>query len=133
MPSISGIIISETTKSMPPSCSTSSACLPFKERKGADFRKQVVFEVDKLEYTSLDETFLQRAIDCVNAHLNDVEFGQAEFVSEMGASRTVLTEKLKSLTGLTPEQIYVINVAKELGVVLNDYFDGYIEEYNWNA
>ena len=69
-------------------------CLKRQERKGADFRKQVVFEVDKLEYTSLDETFLQRAIDCVNAHLNDVEFGQAEFVSEMGASRTVLTEKL---------------------------------------
>ena len=56
-------------------------CLKRQERKGADFRKQVVFEVDKLEYTSLDETFLQRAIDCVNAHLNDVEFGQAEFVS----------------------------------------------------
>ena len=84
-------------------------CLKRQERKGADFRKQVVFEVDKLEYTSLDETFLQRAIDCVNAHLNDVEFGQAEFVSEMGASRTVLTEKLKSLTGLTPSA-FILNV-----------------------
>ena len=84
-------------------------CLKRQERKGADFRKQVVFEVDKLEYTSLDETFLQRAIDCVNAHLNDVEFDQAEFVSEMGASRTVLTEKLKSLTGLTPSA-FVLNV-----------------------
>ena len=84
-------------------------CLKRQERKGADFRKQVVFEVDKLEYTSLDETFLQRAIDCVNAHLNDVEFGQVEFVSEMGASRTVLTEKLKSLTGLTPSA-FVLNV-----------------------
>lgn len=35
---------------------------------------------------------------------------------------------------ITPaEQVHVINVAKELGVVLNDYFDGYVEEYNWNA
>lgn len=84
-------------------------CLKRQERKGADFRKQVVFEVDKLEYTSLDETFLQRAIDCVNAHLNDVEFGQAEFVNEMGTSRTVLTEKLKSLTGLTPSA-FLLNV-----------------------
>ena len=42
--------------------------------------------------------------------------------------------KRRGALKITPaEQIYVINVAKELGVVLNDYFDGYIEEYNWNA
>lgn len=48
-------------------------CLKRQERKGADFRKQIVFEVGKLEYTSLDETFLQRAIDCVNARLSDAD------------------------------------------------------------
>lgn len=79
------------------------------ERKGADFRKQLVFEVGKLEYTSMDESFIQRAIDCVNSHLGDCEFGQPEFVREMGTSRTVLTEKLKSLTGLTPS-IFILNV-----------------------
>lgn len=79
------------------------------ERKGADFRKQIVFEVGKLEYTSMDESFIQRAIDCVNSHLGDCEFGQPEFVREMGTSRTVLTEKLKSLTGLTPA-IFILNV-----------------------
>ena len=79
------------------------------ERKGADFRKQIVFEVGKLEYTSMDESFIQRAIDCVNSHLGDCEFGQPEFVREMGTSRTVLTEKLKSLTGLTPS-IFILNV-----------------------
>ena len=84
-------------------------CLKRQERKGADFRKQIVFEVGKLEYTSLDETFLQRAIDCVNARLSDADFDQAEFVSEMGTSRSVLTEKLKSLTGLTPSA-FVQNV-----------------------
>ena len=42
--------------------------------------------------------------------------------------------KRRGALKITPaEQIHVINVAKELGVVLNDYFDGYVEEYNWNA
>lgn len=34
---------------------------------------------------------------------------------------------------ITPvEQAQVIRIAKELGVVLDDYFDNYVEEYNWN-
>ena len=36
--------------------------------------------------------------------------------------------KRRGALKITPaEQIYVINVAKELGVVLNDYFDGYMK------
>ena len=33
---------------------------------------------------------------------------------------------------LTPaEQQRVITIAKELGVIQQEYFDGYVEEYNW--
>lgn len=40
--------------------------------------------------------------------------------------------KRKGEMVITPaEQRKVVAVAKELGVVLNDYFDSYIEEYNW--
>lgn len=40
--------------------------------------------------------------------------------------------KRKGALTITPaEQRKVIAVAKELGVVLADYFDGYVEEYNW--
>ena len=77
-------------------------CLKKVERKGADFRKQIVLDVDDLEYTSMDETFLRRAIDCVNAHYKDCDFDLPEFVSAMGTSKTVLTEKLKALTGMSP-------------------------------
>lgn len=72
------------------------------ERKSADFRKQLVFEVSDIDYTSMDKQFLQKAIDVVNAHISDSEFNQTDFVEEMNVSRTVLTEKLKSLTGFTP-------------------------------
>ena len=84
-------------------------CLKHIERKGVDFRKQLVFDVSKLEYTTLDEEFLKKAIDCCNANFSNFDFGLNEFVKEVGTSRTVLTEKLKSLTGLTPNN-FILNV-----------------------
>lgn len=72
------------------------------EYRGSDFRKRSVFVIDDLDYTSLDEKFMKDAIDCINKHLSDGNFQQNDFAHEMGFSRTVLTEKLKSLTGLTP-------------------------------
>jgi signal transduction histidine kinase/ligand-binding sensor domain-containing protein/AraC-like DNA-binding protein len=72
------------------------------QRMSIDFRKQLVFNVKELNYTSMDEIFIQQAIDCVNNHLDDPDFNQIRFVDEMNTSRTTLTDKLKNLTGLTP-------------------------------
>ena len=74
--------------------------LRYKERMAKDFKNQLVFEAKELNYTSIDEEFLQRAIDCVNRHLDDCEFDQGQFVDEMGTSKSTLYKKLKSLTGL---------------------------------
>jgi DNA-binding response OmpR family regulator len=71
-----------------------------KERVAKDFKKQLVFEMKELSYTSMDEDFLQRAIDCVYKHLDDSEFDQQQFVDEMDSSKSTLYKKLKSLTGL---------------------------------
>ena len=79
------------------------------EIRGLHFRNQPVFEVEKLEYTSMDEKFMRQAMACVNAHIDDCEFAQADFTREMNMSRTILTEKLKSLTGLTPAA-FIIDV-----------------------
>ncbi len=72
------------------------------QRTVIDYRKQLVFDAKELNYTSMDEKFLQQAIDCVNRHIADFDFSLNSFVSEMNMSRTTLTDKLKSLTGLTP-------------------------------
>ncbi|MEY8685538.1 two-component regulator propeller domain-containing protein [Bacteroides sp. AN502(2024)] len=74
--------------------------LKHKEGVGRDFKHQLVFELKDLNYTSLDEDFLQRAIDCVNGHLEDAEFDQPQFADEMKTSKSTLYKKLKSLTGL---------------------------------
>lgn len=71
-----------------------------KERTARDFKNQLVFEAKDLNYTSLDEEFMQKAIDCVNRHLDDPDFDQIRFMEEMGTSKSTLYRKLKSLTGL---------------------------------
>lgn len=78
------------------------------EKKSRDFRRQMVLEVPDVEYTSIDRMFLQKAISVVNSHLSDSEFGLSGFSKEMSMSRTILTEKLKRLTGMTPG-IFILN------------------------
>ena len=78
------------------------------EKKSKDFRKKMILEIQDIEYTSMDKKFLQKAIDTVDAHISDSEFGLSEFSSEMSMSRTILTEKLKRLTGLTP-MAFILN------------------------
>ena len=78
-----------------------SNLLKSRERVMKDFKKQLVFEAKELNYTSMDEDFLQRAIDCVNRHLDDPEFDQTRFLEEMHTTKSTFFRKLKSLTGLT--------------------------------
>lgn len=75
--------------------------LAARERKTKAFKKQLVFEAKELDFTSLDEEFLQKAVDTVHRHLNDSAFDQTQFVEEMHTTRSTAFRKLKSLTGLT--------------------------------
>lgn len=65
-------------------------------------RCQLVFDIKEIDYTPLNIKFMQKAVDVANEHIGDSEFRQADFAEAMAVSKTVLTEKLKQLTGLTP-------------------------------
>ena len=67
-----------------------------------DARKKLVFEAKEINYTSDDEQFLKKAMDCVNAHLDEQDFDLSKFVSAMGMARSTLNDRLKLLTGMTP-------------------------------
>lgn len=90
-----------------------------RKRIGVDFRKQLVFEAKELNFTSMDEAFIQKAIDCVNTHLSDCDFEHAQFVAEMGMARTTFADKLKQLTGLTPSA-FICNVRLQAACRLID-------------
>jgi len=74
--------------------------LKAKDRNNRDFKKQLVFEANELNYTSLDEEFLQKAINLVHEHLDNSAFDQHLFQEAMGTSKSTLYRKIKSLTGL---------------------------------
>lgn len=63
---------------------------------------EIVFKIKDVDYTSTDKQFLQDAIDIISKHIANSEFNLNDFSNEMCVSRTVLNDKLKRLTGLTP-------------------------------
>ena len=62
------------------------------------FKKDIILQPKELTVTSADEMFLQKAIDIVEQNISNPEFSIADFIEEMGASRSVLYRKLKALT-----------------------------------
>jgi AraC-like DNA-binding protein len=67
-----------------------------------EFKKQTIVETKKkvAEDPTPDNEFLQRAIQCVNDHLDDVDFDRDAFAREMGASQSKLYNKLRATTGM---------------------------------
>ena len=71
-----------------------------KEFHAKDFKKSIDFKAKEFDYTSIDEAFIQKAIDCMHKHLDDPEFDQSRFIEEMAVTKSTLYRKLKSLTGM---------------------------------
>lgn len=83
--------------------------LKSRERIARDFKNQLVFELKDLEFTNLDEEFIQKAVDCVNRHLEHSDFDQQQFAEEMNVSKSTLYNKLKTLTGLNTSS-FITNI-----------------------
>ena len=73
-----------------------------RQRIQREFRQQSIKETKKkiAETPTPDNEFLQRAIQCVNDHLDDTEFDRDAFAREMGASQSTLYNKLRAMTGM---------------------------------
>jgi signal transduction histidine kinase/ligand-binding sensor domain-containing protein/DNA-binding response OmpR family regulator len=62
------------------------------------FSKELVLQPSEIAITSLDEEFLQKAINMVEEHMSDTEFSVDSFIREMGMSRSRMHRKIKALT-----------------------------------
>lgn len=76
--------------------------LKWRSSRAQDFKNQLVVEIKDMDYDSLDETFIARAIEIVEKHLDDADFEVPQFAKEIGVGKTTLFNKLKSLTGMNP-------------------------------
>ncbi|SEJ59548.1 Signal transduction histidine kinase [Dyadobacter sp. SG02] len=66
------------------------------------YRERIRVHVTSSDEMSLDDKFLMKAKEIVEANMEDVLFSVEKMAEEMSLSRTQLLRKLKALTGLAP-------------------------------
>lgn len=81
------------------------------------YLKQPDASVQMLSSNPLDQAILQKAVDLVLRHLDDVDFNIGVFAREMGLSRTYLFTKIKGLTGQSPNE-FVSTIRLKQAVVM---------------
>ena len=70
-----------------------------RERVRRSFSRQTRYVVEEQHYSSPDTLFMQKATDCVKAHLADPDYGREQFASDMCVSASTLYNKLRAITG----------------------------------
>jgi len=66
------------------------------------FSNKIVIEPKEIAITSLDEKFMQKALDIVEKNINNPQFTVESLSNEMGMSRMLLYKKILALTGKSP-------------------------------
>lgn len=56
-------------------------------------------EAEGITLPNADEEYLQRAIKCVNEHINDADYDREAFAADMSSSVSTLYNKIRALTG----------------------------------
>ena len=62
-------------------------------------QEETLEDIAASKFSSLDQQFMQRAINCINEHITDSEYDRDTFAADMGASASTLYNKLRELTG----------------------------------
>jgi DNA-binding response OmpR family regulator/nitrogen-specific signal transduction histidine kinase len=94
--------------------------LQSRERLKEKFRKVPDLEPTEVTVSSADEKLMKQAMEIVENHMDDPDFDISVFVKEMGISRTLLYEKLKAITGHTPNEfIQVLRLKRAAQLLLN--------------
>jgi signal transduction histidine kinase/DNA-binding response OmpR family regulator/ligand-binding sensor domain-containing protein len=76
--------------------------LESRHRLQAHFQKEPSLQLHKISANPVDERFLKRALNVVEAHLTDYDFAMDAFSAHMHMSRSTLYRKIKAVTGQSP-------------------------------
>lgn len=82
-----------------------SNLLQAREKRIKEFKGQMVFKPQEIDYTTPDEEFIKQVMDCVYKNYADPEFDQNKLTDILGYSKSTLYRKLKSLTGMTTSNL----------------------------
>ena len=119
------------------------------EQLHKDFKKFIEVKASDIHVTSLDETLIRKAVECVETNLSDADFSVEDLSRELGMSRVHLYKKLRALTGKSPlefmrsirlqraaqllekSQLSISEVAYQVGFNNPKYFARYFkDEFN---
>ena len=84
------------------------------------FSKELVIKPADITITSVDETFIRKAIDIADKHISDSGFGSDEFCREIGMSRSQLHRKLKAITSQSASEFIRTIRLKRAASLLKD-------------
>ncbi|MCL4704711.1 response regulator [bacterium] len=72
-----------------------------RQRLRERFSREMSVQPKDITVTSIDEKFLQQALDIVEENISDSDFQIEQFCRAIGMSRSTLNRKLRALTGLS--------------------------------
>lgn len=78
--------------------------LNMRVEKNNQYKKELHINLQDLDYNSLDQEYLNKAIETVELHLGDFDFTPEILIKEMNTTKSTLYRKLKSLTGLSTSE-----------------------------
>lgn len=70
--------------------------------KQQEFKSNVEINISTLEYPTLDEQFLNNAVEIIEKYLSETEFDINTFAEHLNMSKSSLYRKIKTMTGLSP-------------------------------
>ncbi len=72
-----------------------------REARISRFKSSNVLEIQHLDYSNYDESFMENLLSIIHQNIANTEFDQDQLVEIVGISKSTLHRKLKQLTGMT--------------------------------
>ncbi len=101
--------------------------LKHREELRNKFNLDITLQPKEITVTSIDERFLNQAIEIVEKHMMNTDFNVEMLVKEMGYSRTNLYKKFKEITGLSSSE-FIRNIRLKRAVQLFEQSDLSVKE-----
>ena len=94
----------------------------------SQLNKQIDFDLQLLSTSSLDKKLMSRISEIIEKNISNTEFDVNTLASELYMGRSSLFTKIKSLTGMTPNEFIQSQRLKRAAIMLNEYPDMQIVE-----
>ena len=96
------------------------------------YSNEITIEPSEIAITSIDEAFLNRAIQVVEKHMTDENFDLSQFQGAMNMSHSTLFRKLYALTNQSPTE-FVRNLRLKRGAQLLKHRFGNVAEVSFEV